>query len=294
MLKKICLSLAVVFSVSAKISADQYVYSQIKDIRHPTLEDYQFLQKHLTTSEEGIITSVGDEWVDRNLRNLQIVGELPETFQSGVISINCDPNEKENCLILYSTFNQKYSAGIKRLVSHMMNSDFKGHILYRIGGWPNTEEGDLTLAHVPYAFKVCAFREAKRLGYKRAFWLDSPAIPAVSLNDVFKHIEQNGYFVIQNEHTVGPYMSERAASAFGLTLAETAHIPSCQAGMFGVDFANKKAAQVIDLWYKAAKDKDAFYSERSDQSALSVILYQLGLNKFFAYEERPLFFHWFR
>ena len=270
----------------------ELVYSQIKDIRHPTLADYEFVQKHLI--ENGIVTTLGDEYVDRNLRNLKIIGDPPSSFQSGVIAINCDADDKENCLILYSTFNQNYARGVKRLIRHMMSSDFKGHILYQIGGWPNTAEGDLTLAHVPYAFKVCAFREAKRLGYKRAFWLDSPAIPIISINDVFKYIQREGYFVFANEHYVGPYMNAKAAQAFGLTLEETYGILSCQAGIFGVDFSDKKAAAVIDLWYQAAKDKDAFYSLRSDQNALSIILYQQGLTNFIPYEARPAYFHWLR
>ncbi len=77
-----------------------------------------------------------------------------------------------------------------------------------------------------------------------------------------------------NGETIAPYMNERAAHALGTTLQECEQIPSCSAGLFGVDFTQEKSSSLIDRWYAAARDPDAFFSPRADQNALSIILHQ--------------------
>lgn len=269
------------------------VYSLFDDIKHPSVDDYRFLQTYLTREKGGIIKPLDDPYVDENLKGLKIVS--PEgKIESGIIAVNCDLNTKENCLIVYSTFNKNYAQGLKRLVQHVANSDFVGHIIYHMGGWPNVEAGDLVLAHIPYAFKVCSFREAQRLGYKRAFWLDSPAVPKIKLNDIFKIISEKGYYVMGNQHNVGPYFSPKAAAYFGITMEEANAIPSCSAGMFGVDFTNEKISPIIDMLYQAAISSDGFQSKRPEQNALSIILHKQKLNEFVPHKEMLVLFDWLR
>lgn len=264
---------------SEDIYAPLPVYSQIKDIYHPTTIDYRNIQNYLTYGERSLIKRLKD--YESNARNFKIIGDTrEESPQANIVAVNCSKDEKENCLILYSSFNKNYPRGLKRLVSHAVASDFKGHILYRLGGWPNVEEGDITLAHVPYAFKVCMFREAKRLGYKRAFWLDTAVLPLVSLNQLFQMLEEKGYFVVANSHLIGPYMDPSAADAFGLSMEVADQIPSCAAGIIGIDFTNKAGMEIVEHWYHAAENKVAFFSPRSDQNALSIILYQMGITDF--------------
>lgn len=220
------------------------VYDHIKDICHPTLDDYWRIQQYLTYGERSIIKRLDD--YQPNARNFKLIGTEPDELpQSGMIAVNCSENDRENCLIVYSSFNKNYPRGLKRLVKLVSESDFKGHILYRLGGWPNTEEGSLTLAHVPYAFKVCFFKEAKRLGYKRAFWLDTSIVPIVSLNKIFDMIKEKGYFIMGNSHMIGPYMHPGATDAFGIKHEITYQIPSCSAGITGIDFTNKIGSEII-------------------------------------------------
>jgi hypothetical protein len=133
---------------------------------------------------------------------------------------------------------------------------------------------------VPYAFKVSFLKEAQRLGYKRAFWLDTAVLPYVSLNTIFNLIEEKGYFVLGNTHVIGPYMDPHAADSLGITMEEANQIPSCSAGIFGVDFTSEIGSKIVNLWYEAAFDPDAFFSPRSDQNVLYTILYQLGITDF--------------
>lgn len=255
------------------------LYSQIRDLRHPTLQDYRRIQEYLAYGERENIERLGD--MLPAMRSMKIIGETKKELpEGGTMAVNSKKSEKENCVLVYSSFNKRYPNGLKRLLKAIKRSDFKGHVLYRLGGWPNAEGGDLVLAHVPYAFKVSFFKEAQRLGYKRVLWLDAAVLPLVSLNDIFSTIQEKGVFVMGNGLQIGPYMHPQAAAFFGLTQAETDSIPSCSAGLFGVDFSQEIGRKVIELWDLAAHDKEAFFSMRSDQNALSIILHQLQITDF--------------
>lgn len=270
--------------LASALNADDHyapipVYSQIKDILHPTDDDYRLIQDYLSNGERSIIKRLND--YEPNARNFKIIGEgqgqLP---QFGSVAVNSNDTDRENCVIVYSSFNKNYPRGLKRLVKLLAASDFKGHVLWRLGGWPNAEGGSLPLAHVPYAFKVSFFKEAQRLGYKRAFWLDTSIVPHVSMNTIFDMIQEKGYFIMGNSHMIGPYMHGTAADAFGLTLEQTHSIPSCSAGITGIDFTNPMGLQILDAWHQAAHNAVAFFSPRSDQNALSMVLYKLGISDF--------------
>ena len=260
----------------ASLWTKEMAYAQIKDICHPTLKDYHTIQKYLTEGKRPKLATLKD--MAKRQAHFRLIESSAKTIST--LQILSHSPEKENCILLYASLNRRFPEGLERMLSCIAASNFKGDVLYRIGGWPNVEEGDLILAPVPYAFKVCSFKEAKRLGYKRALWLDSSIVPVASLNDIFKRIEEKGYFCMGNTHQVGQFFNETAAQALGVSLEESYQIPSCSAGLFGVDFSNEKVAQVLIEWERAAHDPWAFFSPRSDQNALSVILYKQGLQEF--------------
>lgn len=87
-----------------------------------------------------------------------------------------------------------------------------------------------------------------------------------------------------NTHTVGPFFNELAAKSFGITLEESFQIPSCSAGLFGLDFSHPLGQKALNALYSAALDPHAFFSERWDQNALSVILHQLEMHEKASFE----------
>lgn len=269
--------LSITASIFFAACSESTSYPKIEDLFHPTLKDYQALQRYLEKGERPNIELLADFKGRSKIKMLgKKRGEIP---QRGVITVNSKESEKENCLILYATWNKKYRFGLKSLADQIAASDFKGDILYRIGGWPNCEAGDFALAHVPYAFKVCFFREAQRLGYKRALWLDCSILPLVSLNHLFKIIEKQGYLAMGNSFMVGPFFNEKAAQFYKIPFQETFQIPSCSSGIFGLDFTQSKPMQALNMWYEAAQDPYAYYSARPDQNSLSLILHLLGMKE---------------
>lgn len=240
---------------------------------------YYQLQDRLNNRQGQILDLLGD-YKERSL-GLRIIGKSAEEVpEYGEIVINTSLETRENCLILYASFNRSYPMGLRRLVEHVKKTDFRGTILYRIGGWPDVAGDGLSVIDVPYAFKVCIFREAQRKGFKKALFLDTSVIPLVSLNAIFDMIQEKGFFVMGNFHNVGPYASLPVLYYFGVSLEQANSIPSCSAGLLGVDFTQPLGAEIIDRWYKAARRKTPFFSPRPEQTALSLILYQLGITDF--------------
>lgn len=260
------------------------VYSRIRDIYHPTTQDYRILQKYLNSDERDLEALKDTKLI---CKKIKIIGDLNnELPEFGIISNHKEI--KENCIVLYSSFNEPYPNALRRLIKLIQDFDFQGDIIYRIGGWPNTAAGDLVLAPVPYAFKVCLFKEAQRLGYKRCLWLDTSMVPVVRLEEVFQIIKDRGYFAVGLASCmIGPYMNARSAAAFNLSLQETYSIPTAVGFAIGMDFTQVNGCKILESWYKAAHDHYAFYSARSDQNALSIVLYQLGCQNFISPNQIP-------
>ena len=82
-------------------------------------------------------------------------------------------------------------------------------------------------------------------------------------------------------------MNAKAAAAFDLSMEQTGSIRACAAFILGIDFAHEKAGKIVDLWYNAARHPTAFYSSRSDQNALSIILHQLQLTDWGSMDKLP-------
>lgn len=252
-------------------------YEKIRNIYRPTVEDYRLIQNYLTNGERSLLPRL--EMYGAKAREFRIIGTKPgELPESGLVVVNCPAEERENCILLYSSFNFNYPQGLKRVINNLSTSDFKGHILYHIGGWPNVEGGSLLIAHIPYAFKAASFKEAQRLGFKRAFWLDASMIPLVSLNKIFDMTAQLGYFVMGNNFMLGSEVHPAVLKAFKITPEEAFKIPNCYAGMIGIDFTTEVGTEIIDRWYQAAHHPAAFYSKRPEQFPFSIIIYQMGLS----------------
>jgi len=262
--------------------ADKYadqVYSKIKDIRHPTLKDYKRIQKYLSKGERPFIDRLDGWQYKGKAREFRFIGRNPEeSIESGIIPVHCDSGERENCIVLYCSFNHEYPKCLKQLIERIRNSSFKGHILYHVGGWPDVEGKALKFAHIPFAFKLCSFREAQRLGYKRALWLDAAIVPLIDLNDVFSVIGQNGCFTFAIDDTLSTLCNKKACRAMGVDFRQAHLIHGVLAGILGFDFQQPLAQEAIKRWYDITKyHEEAYFSPRGELCVISVIFYQLGL-----------------
>lgn len=261
------------------------VYQEIPDHAHPRMCDWVRLQSYLAKGERKELRQL-DEAIEPGgnlfdyrcrMRRFRLIGKhFWQRPRFAVVPIGCKIEERDVCILTYASFNSRYPEAVDGLRRRLEEVGFKGHFLYRIGGWPNLEEGSLILAHVPYAFKPCFFREAQRMGYRLVLWLDSSIRPLQPLDGVFKAIEERGYFWYSAGTRIAPYCNQKTLEWFGIAPEEAAEIESMAAGLIGLNLQDKKGVLVLDQWLNAAKSETAFYSPRPEQNALAIIAY---LNK---------------
>ncbi len=269
------------FFESYLLQANQKV--QISNWLHPTRDDYLQLQNYLRYAPrpELVYTNFPNTtWRAERLRKFTFItdGEDPE-FK--IIYMNGDPTDKTNCIVTYISYNGTYKKGLLNLLQRLETVGFKGHVIYRIGGWPNAEEGSLELFDVPYAFKICAAMEARQLGYKNCLWLDVSFKVLRPLDEIFAHIEQfGGYFQSSNTYSNRGTIQEFAANALGYSLPELLKLPAITASVFGINFHHPKGEAFLNSWFRLAKERIGFLSFSPEQLALTAVVGKLNLWEF--------------
>ncbi len=282
--------LKILFFVFAVIGvwAGPTVYSEIADVKHPSWLDYKKIQKYLKKGDrqelKGLQQAIepGGALFDYNcrMRRFCLVGKWPwQGAKFQIVPYGCSLKDKKVCIVSYASYNQNYPKGIEEIKKCLQKIGFKGHFVYRIGGWPDLEGGSLRLAHVPYAFKPCFLREAQRLGYELVIWLDSSIRPMKSLDSVLKTLETQGYFFYPAEHMLAQYCTKEVMESMGEPVENAKKIPSVVAGLFGLNLKHPLGKQLLDGWYEAALKEAPFFSPRCDQNPLSILISRLNMTQ---------------
>lgn len=264
------------------------IYNEIRDLKHPTWFDYKKIQKYLKKGDreelkrlQQAIEPGGTLYdYDKRMRRFSLVGKWPwQGAKFKIIPFQCSPEDKKICVVSYASYNKHYPRGIEEIKKCLKKVGFKGHFIYRIGGWPDLEEGSLKLAHVPYAFKPCFIKEVQRMGYESVIWLDASIRPMKSLDPLLKTLEAQGYFFYLSGHTLAPYCTREVMGAMNEPVENAKVIPSVAAGLFGLNLRHPLGAQLLDSWYRAALQETPFFSPRPDQNPLSVLAYQMKMTQ---------------
>jgi|JI9StandDraft_1071089.scaffolds.fasta_scaffold06273_4 hypothetical protein len=265
------------------------LYQNLSNLYAPTKEDFHLIQSYLNKAPREYLTWLNtfypeyarDELrYDLRARTIQL---LPPkgAFDLSLQELFFTPKEeKESCVISFASWNQigGYRENLLAMGGHLERVKFQGHFLYRLGGWPNIEGGSLSLVHVPYAFKVCMFKEAERLGYKKILWLDTSCVPLRNFDEIFQKIEKEGYFLLKGgDSCFKEKSSEKIRLYFSFTQEEHKSITPLSLAIIGLDLENPIGKELLDLWYKAAEDLDPYLSPRPEQNALAAIAYRLQL-----------------
>ena len=79
-----------------------------------------------------------------------------------------DPSDLSRCIVFYVSYNESphpfdkdaiYSKKMLEIIQELEIEGYKGHVLFRIGGYPLINQGGIRLAHVPYSFKILSLIE---------------------------------------------------------------------------------------------------------------------------------------
>jgi hypothetical protein len=259
------------------------VLSRIKDLNHPTLEDYERIEEYLVLGARPYLNSLltsdsFDIYCSRmkSMANFRLVGPGHEepVFEHHIF------NEFDTlrCILLYASSNGIYPAKARKLLAEIKDSGFRGHVLLRIGGFPNAPKGGLKLSDVPYSFKVAFLQEAKWLGFDQALWIDLAIHPLVDFEMPFSEIKKNGYFFTAVGYLAGNASSHLPQAAFSLEIAPELYgeIPHISSSMIGLDMNHPKAAMLLEYWYSATEKGFPSLTWWPEELSLSEAAWRLG------------------
>src|SRR6185369_4818723 len=157
-----------------------------------------------------------------------------------------------------------------------------------------------------YAFKIFALERVVAAGFPIALWLDSAFQPVGSLKPLWEEIEEQGWYIQkQGDAVLGNWCSDAALAIFGISRDKAMEVPLCYSGLVGLNLRKPTGDQIWTHW-KDLYEKGAFdgphqhvygmspgpwgdklqahcsedarcLGHRHDESALSFILYDMGL-----------------
>ena len=126
-----------------------------------------------------------------------------------------------------------------RLLRSLASVGWKGAVLTWTDAFP---PGSPRHEDVPYAFKLHALLEARRLGHRSALWLDAPCVAKRSLTPIFEAIEQDGHLFRTGGEKLGNWVSDACLRAFGLSRDRAMELPMLNGSFLGLDFSSPLAA----------------------------------------------------
>src|SRR6185369_76530 len=157
-----------------------------------------------------------------------------------------------------------------------------------------------------YAFKIYALRRAWDASFGTITWIDSAFQPIASVEPLWAEVERAGWWIpAQGDANLGNWTSDRALEIFGITRDVAMDIPLCYSGLVSILCRTSIGKEIWRLWQELY-DKGAFngphqniigghtgawgnkttgecskdprcHGHRHDESALSFVLYKLGL-----------------
>jgi hypothetical protein len=210
----------------------------------------------------------------------------------------------ENVILNVAT--NEYVPLQKRLIDTLKIHETKDDFLCWTDQLP---DGSPAHKEVPYAFKVHAFLEARKKGYKKALWLDSPIYCKKNIEPVWNYINDTGYLFVHSYWKIGQWCTQEALVKHGITRDEGMNIFDNWACIIGLNFENKDANDFLDSWYEASKDGVSFIGpwtvenpslhdprymgHRHDQVISAILCHKMGLKRM-SWDKPELFAYHFQ
>lgn len=253
-----------------------FLWKSLTNLYNPTIEDYIKIENYLMYGRRPYLDIVFNSlflnppidrvstWNQRMLQNMNFIGP---NFEPPIFCIkscgNASPKDKSNCIILFATHNsnknpwdqKNYIEAVLDLLEELDQVGYKGHVLYRLGGYPLLNKGGIKFCHIPYSFKLLSFLEAFDLGYQNVLWLDCSMHPTNDLSSVFSTIQNEGKLLLFNGinldydfNFIQPIISLPAITFSGLTVSDLYEIPHVIATIIGISSNYQKSNDLIQEW----------------------------------------------
>ena len=239
------------------------LWASISDIDQPSTEDHVSIDRYLESGKRPYLKPLYDSLAQfdltvrpsyerrlRLIRNFRLLGPNGEHPIFEKYCLQTRDDDLNRCILIYGSQNGIYPKKTRLLLEELKQCGYRGHILVRIGGFPNTANGGLKICHVPYSFKAAFLKEAQLLGYKNVLWLDTAIHPLTDLDSLFKEIESKGIFLLE----IGTLLDN--APSHLTSAAETLHlnpqlyskIKHLSSGIIGLNFSKETPISLLNLW----------------------------------------------
>lgn len=182
-----------------------------------------------------------------------------------------------------------YAAGSQRLERSLIYHGYAGDMMFWRDEYPpNSPSHGVN----PYAFKVYAFREAFRLGYKIVMWLDCSFWAIKNPMPIFDIINDNGIFAFRSGYNCAQTTPDNLLSSLGKSRDWAEQLPEIATGIVGINIDNPDGGMVFEKWAEMCDNgyfvnsrthspQDSsdprFLFGRQDQSAFSMAVHTLGI-----------------
>lgn len=203
--------------------------------------------------------------------------------------------------IINCGINGWYKIGSERLEKSLSFNGYSGDAIY----WRDELPPDCPPHdHNPYAFKIYAFREAFRRGYKIVMWLDCSMWAIQNPMPIFDIINEKGVFAFRSGYNCAETCTDNLLYYTGITRDEAEQIPETATGIVGLNIDNPDGKKVFEYWegicdnglfrnnrvhdLKDSQD-ERFRFGRQDQSGFSMALYKAGVS--FLYEDYVAYYN---
>ncbi len=255
------------------------LWASLTDLYNPTCADFLKIEHYLKFGrrpyldglfEQGIARGWGpviynraETFTPRILQKMRLVGangEMP-LFERRIMG-GVSAEDLSRCIVLYVSHNNdpldgrtSYAEKMFLVMKELETSGYKGHVLFRLGGYPLLNKGGIRLAHVPYSFKVLSLIEASHLGYNAILWLDVAVHPTNDLAQVFSCLQNEGVFLLENgialdyDYDFGIIPAATVASC-QLGIQDLTNYPHVVATIIGVSFNSRAGHELIKEWYQ--------------------------------------------
>lgn len=202
-----------------------------------------------------------------------------------------------------------YPRGAARLIESLERQGCTIPLYSWINVYPPESPTDL-----PYRSKPHAMRHAQSLGHDIVIWIDAAFYAIRPINPLIEHIARIGYYLVDNGAIVGEWCRDAALAPLGIDRETSMRITEASSYCVGLNFHDARCRELLNRWTETAHHPDIFpgphtntahpdfkpparnagwcsddprvKGHRHDQTALSVIAWQLGM---FQLTPRPVF-----
>lgn len=180
-----------------------------------------------------------------------------------------------------------YAAGIDRLERSLMYNGYLGDTMF----WKDYPEGcPRHEGDGQYNFKVYAFNEAFKKGYKVVLWLDASFYCIKDPMPIMDYINENGLFLFKSGYPLSATATDKLL--FGLDREDFKDVPEFATGAVGINIENPNGNSFFKRWerlmqsgyFGGSRNHDAsdsthdlFLFSRQDQSSASMVLYGMDI-----------------